>query len=148
MYLGNQVAIFRNLPVGRYIVTLSYSGFVITKGAVLCGDGGEAWKADCVGSLKDALKRGKPQGQYTDVMGSQYGYYGWTQASENVQQYSPYGYGTDNNQNAGGWTNSEPQQSDMVPADPVVGHTEPCQTVIIFNMPEDVFKYNSAEKRN
>lgn len=117
MYLGNQVAIFRNLPIGRYIASLSYSGMVTTKCAVLCGMGDVQWRADCAQGLKQLLNN-KKQG------GSQ-----------------EYGYGVRKNRWTG-WSQNQ-EQSDFVEApSPGIGHREPCQTEIIFTMPEDALKYD------
>ncbi|GEM_PF-3271982 len=110
MYMGNQVAIFRNLPAGRYIASLSYSGMVATKCAVLCGMGDVQWRADCSQELKEFLnqKKNSPKGKT--------GWQGW------------------------GKTNEYP---DFAPEKcPGCGHGEPCQTTIIFKMPEDALKYD------
>ncbi|MCD6595120.1 hypothetical protein J7L68_05520 [bacterium] len=114
MYLGNQVAIFRNLPIGRYIASLSYSGMVTTKCAVLCGMGDVQWRADCANGLKQILtnKQNTNQG------------YGGKSARWN------------------GWAQNK-EQSDFVESPcPAGGHREPCQTSIIFKMPEDALKYD------
>ena len=76
MYMGNQVAIFRNLPAGRYIASLSYSGMVATKCAVLCGMGDVQWRADCTQELKEFLnqKKNPPKGKT--------GWQGWDKTSE------------------------------------------------------------------
>lgn len=61
LYMGNQMVIFRNVPIGRYVATLSYSGMVVTKCALVCGNDEAAWRQQCMNNLKDMLtaKRGK-----------------------------------------------------------------------------------------
>ena len=61
LYMGNQMVIFRNVPIGRYVATLSYSGMVVTKCALICGNDEAAWRQQCMNNLKDMLtaKRGK-----------------------------------------------------------------------------------------
>ncbi len=61
MYMGTQVVIFREVPVGRYVLTLTYAGMVVTKCAVLCGSGEAQWRAQCMQGLKEMLK-GKRKG--------------------------------------------------------------------------------------
>ena len=110
MYMGNQIAIFRHLPIGRYIVSLSYSGMVVTKCAVLCGSGEIQWRADCTRELKDLLSQKKRPAE--------------------------------GNANWRGW-GSQNQTPDFAPEKcPGCGHKEPCQTTIIFKMPEDALKYD------
>ena len=61
MYMGNQMVLFRNLPIGRYVITISYNGMVCTKCALICGNDEAQWRAQCMANLKDMLntKRGK-----------------------------------------------------------------------------------------
>ncbi len=110
MYLGNQVAIFRNLPIGRYVASLSYSGMVTTKCAVLCGMGEIQWRADCTEELKNILTSKR------------------TRDDRDEDKYWSR------------WQKKEPQDFAINCAG--TGHNEPCQTVLIFNMPEDALKYD------
>ena len=61
MYMGNQMVLFRNVSIGKYVATLSYNGMVSTKCALLCGNGEAVWRSKCMQNLKDMLntKRGK-----------------------------------------------------------------------------------------
>ncbi len=117
MYLGNQVITFRNVPIGRYVVTVTYSGLIATKGAVLCSSGDMQWRSDCADGLKCILQA-KKRGNTWDCQDNQptggYNWY-WTQSNE---------------------------LSDFATPSPAVGHREPLQAVVIFNIPEDALKYD------
>ena len=65
MYMGNQMIVFRDVSIGKYIVTLSYNGMVTTKCALICDNEEAAWRAECMNRLKDMLstKRGKASWQ-------------------------------------------------------------------------------------
>jgi len=119
MYLGNQVVMFRNLPIGRYVASLSYSGMVVTKCAVLCGTGEAQWRADCAEGLKCVLK-GKTRSSSWDYRDD---------------------YGGRGGDMWAGWAANDQREDFAVPS-PSVGHREPCQTILIFNMPEDALRYD------
>jgi len=59
LYMGNQMIIFRNVPIGRYVATLSYSGMVVTKAAIVCGNDEAAVRAMCMNDLKKQLQFAK-----------------------------------------------------------------------------------------
>ena len=62
LYMGNQMVIFRNVPIGRYVVTLSYSGMVVTKCALVCGNDKAVVGQLCMTKLKDMLTEKKRYG--------------------------------------------------------------------------------------
>ncbi len=59
LYMGSQIVIFRDVPIGPYTVTISYNGMVVTKCALLCGYTNAEWRQQCIEKTKDILKAKK-----------------------------------------------------------------------------------------
>lgn len=72
MYMGFQMILVRNVPIGRYIVTVSYSGMVTTKCAIVCGTGEAQWRAKCMSSLKDVLNTKQGRDAWTPAYTEDY----------------------------------------------------------------------------